>query len=144
MLRASLTTLVTVTGVVMLLSFKPHQAPHAVAEPIRQSASPEATKSATGATPQSTATTIKTVTGNTIDTRYGPVQVAITMKGSQITAVKVLQVPNRNGRDREIASFAVPQLVDETMTAQNARIDVVSGATYTSDGYVTSLQSALD
>jgi len=56
----------------------------------------------------------------------------------------VLQVPLNTSRDQEINSFAVPQLNQETLRAQNAQIDSVSGATYTSDGYVGSLQSALD
>ncbi|WP_218011183.1 FMN-binding protein [Herbidospora mongoliensis] len=139
MLRAFLTTLVTVTGMVLLLSGKPHQAPRPIAEPIHQSADPGATTPANGPVPTST-----TVTGDLIDTRYGPVQVAITMAGSRITAVEVPLAPSGNGRDRQITSFAVPQLVEETMSAQNAHIDVVSGATYTSEGYISSLQSALD
>ena len=53
-------------------------------------------------------------------------------------------MPDASGRDQEINSEAVPELVQETMQAQSAQIDMVSGATYTSDGYVTSLQSALD
>jgi len=72
------------------------------------------------------------------------VQVQITVSGSRIASVGVLQVPLNTSRDQEINSFAVPQLNQETLRAQNAQIDSVSGATYTSDGYVGSLQSALD
>ncbi len=71
-------------------------------------------------------------------------QVQITVSGSRIASVGVLQVPLNTSRDQEINSFAVPQLNQETLRAQNAQIDSVSGATYTSDGYVGSLQSALD
>jgi uncharacterized protein with FMN-binding domain len=85
-----------------------------------------------------------TVTGKTVQTRWGPVQVQLTMSGTTITKVAVIQYPHDNSRDQEIASYALPQLIQETMDAQGANIDMVSGATYTSDGYVQSLQSALD
>jgi uncharacterized protein with FMN-binding domain len=85
-----------------------------------------------------------TVTGTTASTRWGPVQVQITVAGGKVTAVDVVQYPDGNGKDREINSYAIPTLVQETLSAQNANIDMVSGATVTSDGYLTSLQSALD
>ncbi len=85
-----------------------------------------------------------TVTGAVAQTRWGPVQVRITVSAGKITNVDVVQYPNGNGRDQEINSYALPVLVQETMSAQNANIDMVSGATVTSDGYVQSLQSALD
>ena len=85
-----------------------------------------------------------TVTGDTIDTRWGPVQVRVTLKSGKITKVETVKVPDGNPRDQEINSFAVPQLNQEALAAQNAKIDTVSGATVTSDGYIRSLQSALD
>ena len=84
------------------------------------------------------------VTGKTIQTRYGPVQAAVTFKGSRITDVTVLRTPNRDGRSIQIASRAVPTLHDEVLRSQSAHIDTVSGATYTSDGYAQSVQSAID
>jgi uncharacterized protein with FMN-binding domain len=72
------------------------------------------------------------------------VQVQLTVAGKKITAVDVVQYPDGNGRDREINSYAIPTLVQETLSAQSANIDMVSGATVTSDGYLTSLQSAID
>lgn len=86
----------------------------------------------------------RTVDGAVVQTRYGPVQVQITLSAGRLTAVKILQVPDGNPRDQEIASFSVPQLTQEALAAQSARIDTVSGATYTSEGYAQSLQSALD
>ncbi len=86
----------------------------------------------------------QTVTGSVAQTRWGPVQVELTVSGGKVTAVNVLQYPNGNGRDQEINSYALPVLVQETISAQSANIDMVSGATVTSDGYLTSLQSALD
>ena len=85
-----------------------------------------------------------TVTGAVAQTRWGPVQVRLTLAEGKITAVDVVQYPDGNGRDREINADALPVLVQETISAQNADIDMVSGATVTSDGYVQSLQSALD
>ncbi|WP_243063978.1 FMN-binding protein [Humibacter sp. RRB41] len=83
-------------------------------------------------------------TGQAVDTRYGPVQVRITVSGGKITKVSVPQYPTQSFRDQQINQQAVPTLVSETLSAQSAKIDMVSGATYTSDGYLQSLQSALD
>jgi uncharacterized protein with FMN-binding domain len=85
-----------------------------------------------------------TVTGAVANTEWGPVQVQLTMSGGSITKVSVLQYPNGNSRDAEINGYALPILIRETVDAQSAHIDMVSGATITSGGYVQSLQSALD
>ncbi|WP_217630915.1 FMN-binding protein [Modestobacter sp. DSM 44400] len=98
------------------------------------------TSSGTGGT-SSTATT---VTGDAASTRWGPVQVELTIANGTITDVSVVEYPNNNGQDRQINARALPVLVQETLDAQSAHIDMVSGATVTSDGYVGSLQSALD
>ena len=86
----------------------------------------------------------KSYTGDVAQTEWGPVQVEITVKNRKVTAVDLVQYPNGNPRDAQINSYAVPILVQETITAQSAKIDMVSGATVTSDGYIRSLQSALD
>ncbi|MEU5025725.1 FMN-binding protein [Streptomyces milbemycinicus] len=148
MRKAALTTVSTVAGVVLLLSLKPHvntttavaaQPPSPSSSPSSSSAAPSpSTSHTTSAGPTGT------YTGDTINTRYGPVQLAVTLSKGKITAVKALQTPSGDGRSQQIASYAVPQLTNETLQAQNAQIDTVSGATYTSDGYVQSLQSALD
>jgi uncharacterized protein with FMN-binding domain len=83
-------------------------------------------------------------TGQSTDTRYGPVQVKITVSGGTITAVDVPVYPTESFRDQQINRRAVPQLVSETLKAQSSHIDMVSGATFTSDGYIGSLQSAID
>jgi uncharacterized protein with FMN-binding domain len=85
-----------------------------------------------------------TVTGATVQTRWGPVQVQVTTDNGTITSVEVVQYPSENGKDVEINNYALPILVDETLAAQSADIDMVSGATVTSVGYIDSLQSALD
>ncbi len=98
-----------------------------------------------GATGTSTTTLADgTYTGAAASTRFGPVQVAITVQGGEITAVDVPQYPASNSRDRQINERALPVLASETISAQSAQIDMVSGATYTSRGYLQSLQSAID
>ncbi len=71
-------------------------------------------------------------------------QVELTLKGSTITDVTMLQYPSGNPQDDQINSYALPILIQDTLDAQSAQIDMVSGATVTSVGYVQSLQSALD
>ena len=95
-------------------------------------------------TPTRTAAKSVTVNGQPADTQYGPVQVQITVTGGKITRSDAIVYPQESGRDQEINSYAIPQLDQETIDAQNAQIDTVSGATYTSDGYIQSLQSAID
>ncbi|MFJ8178306.1 FMN-binding protein [Streptomyces sp. NPDC094469] len=84
------------------------------------------------------------VTGDTVPTRWGPVQVRVTVEGGRITDVTAVRYPTDNPRDREIAGYALPELRREALAAQSARIDTVSGATCTSRGYQRSLQSAPD
>lgn len=88
--------------------------------------------------------TALTVNGTSIDTRYGPVQVQLTVQGTKVLRAVAIDYPQSGGRDREINSQAIPVLERESMTAQSARIDTVSGATFTSEGYRQSLQAALD
>ncbi|MGR6998953.1 FMN-binding protein [Yinghuangia aomiensis] len=138
-------------GVVLLLSMKPH---HAVTGTAASGPANPTGGSAANPQPGASSTTppggasygtrTGTLTGDTIDTRYGPVQVAVTLTDGKVTGVQVLQVPSENRRDRSIAASAVPKLTKEALAAQTAHIDTVSGATYTSEGYIQSLQSALD
>jgi uncharacterized protein with FMN-binding domain len=91
-----------------------------------------------------TTSAAKTYTGESVSTRYGDVQVQITVQNGKITDSTVTKVPWSNGKDQEINSYAVPILNQETVAQQSANIDMVSGATYTSQGYLGSLQSAID
>ena len=84
------------------------------------------------------------MTGDAIDTRYGAVQVQITVTNGKLTAVNAVQYPQQERKDQEINAYAIPVLAKEALAAGSAKIDIVSGATYTSDGYANSLQSALD
>lgn len=96
-----------------------------------------------------TATTTKkgkdgTFTGQTADTPYGPVQVKITVTGGKFTDVNAVVLPHGNSYDEQVDQYAVPVLAKEAVSSQSAKIQMVSGATYTSTGYLQSLQSALD
>jgi uncharacterized protein with FMN-binding domain len=107
-------------------------------------AAPSARARTTSPAPRRTQAPAVRVNGAAADTRYGPVQVQITVQNHRITRADAIEYPNGSGRDQEINSYAIPQLDDETLQAQSANIDSISGATYTSDGYISSLQSAID
>jgi uncharacterized protein with FMN-binding domain len=107
--------------------------------PVTPAPAPTAGASSGGATGKSNGT----FTGALVQTRYGNVQVQVTMKSGQITEVTALQLPT-DGRSGRISQAVEPILHDEALQAQSAQIDMVSGATYTSQGYAQSLQAALD
>ena len=92
----------------------------------------------------SSSSSSRTYTGDSVDTRWGPVQVKITVKAGKITKSEAVVYPTNNPRDQQINAYAVPQLNTETVQQQTGDIDAVSGATVTSDGYIQSLQSAID
>lgn len=149
------TLLATVSGLVLLFSYRtsleavtPTDASAATA-----TSGSAATTTDTGANGSGTSSSTTasgsgladgTYTGASSQTRYGPVQVQITVSGGQITDAQAVDYPNSNGRDRQINGTAVPRLVSETIQAQSSKIQMVSGATYTSGGYLSSLQSAID
>ena len=85
----------------------------------------------------------ETVTGSLISSRYGPVQVQVTVSNGKVTAITALALPS-GGRSGMISQYAAPILTGEALAAQSANIDLVSGATYTSTAYEKSLQAALD
>lgn len=86
----------------------------------------------------------RTVAGDVFSNRYGDVQVAVVLNGNQIIDVQALRMPSDRARSQDISSQAAPLLHDEVIQAQSAQIDTIGGATYTSDSYARSLQSALD
>jgi len=85
-----------------------------------------------------------TYTGTSSSTRWGPVQVKITVEGGKITDVQAIQYPANDNRSLQISRSSIPRLVQSTLTAQSASVSSVSGATYTSASYKKSLQSAID
>ncbi|MEU3341503.1 FMN-binding protein [Streptomyces sp. NPDC002144] len=140
--RVVLASAATVSGVVLLLSLKPASDPNAQAA----GAAPQQTAGAQ-ASPQggtgSSGTASGTIDGNVAQTQYGNVQVRLTVANGKITKAEAIQAPKGGTSDQKTA-LSIPKLTQETVTAQSAQIDAVSGATYTSNGYKQSLQSALD
>lgn len=149
--------LATLSGLVLLLSYRTSMGADlsvvgiSAEPPGAESAvsTPSATASRTAsASPQGAADETGwvdgTFTGGAVDTRYGAVQVRIVIAQGVITEVEVPLYPSSNRKDVAINASAIPQLVAETVDAQSADISMVSGATFTSHGYLQSLQSALD
>jgi uncharacterized protein with FMN-binding domain len=134
----------TLTALVLLFSY--HTSLDSSASTPAAATAPQTpgSDSSSSSSSASSSSGTKTYTGEVADTRWGPVQVEITVTNGKITAAKPTQVPSDNPRDQEINSYAVPVLDQEAVQAQSAQIDAVSGATVTSDGYIQSLQSAID
>ena len=164
MRRVILAVTGTIAGLVALLSFKSHVPSAPVAATAGGSGGTSASSSSAsssssagggqtevvpGAFPQgSIAKNLPAgetaVDGKVASTAYGPVQIQLIEKNSKIVKVAVLVQPTNTLHDVQIGEFAFPKLISETLATQNGKIDAVSGATYTSAGYIKSLQSALD
>jgi uncharacterized protein with FMN-binding domain len=140
--RIALWVMSTVTVLVLLFSY--HTSTSSQLAAGSSAVAPSSGFSTSTGSTGTTSGTGTTVTGPVASTRWGPVQVQLTVADGSLTGVTVLQYPNGNGRDQEINDYALPILVQETLDAQSAQIDMVSGATVTSEGYLESLQSALD
>ncbi|MER6737471.1 FMN-binding protein [Streptomyces puniciscabiei] len=144
--RVVLATAATVSGVVLLLSLKPASDPAAASaagaapqQPVAGQQSPQGGQQGGAQAPAGSGT----VTGDATQTQYGTVQVRLTVASGKITKAEAVQAPKGGLSDQKTA-MAVPKLNQEAVAAQSAQIDAVSGATYTSNGYKKSLQSALD
>ena len=158
MRRVILAVTGTIAGLAALLSFKSHVPSAPVAATAGGTGGTSSSSSASGggqtevvpgAFPQgSIARNLPAgetaVDGKVASTAYGPVQIQLIERNSKIVKVAVLVQPTNTLHDVQIGEFAFPKLISETLAAQNAKIDAVSGATYTSAGYIQSLQSALD
>ncbi|MGV8895619.1 MAG: FMN-binding protein [Rhodoglobus sp.] len=94
--------------------------------------------------PVASGSTDGTFTGSSVSTRFGNVQVAVTISGGSITDVIPLQLTDADGKSVQISNRAAPVLHDEVLASQSAQVSNVGGATYTSNAYLASLQSALD
>ncbi len=148
MRRVVLAVTGTIAGLVALLSFKSH-APSLSAAATSGTSGGSSSSSVPGEFPTgSQAANLPAgetaFTGQVANTVYGPVQVQLIVRNNQIIKVAVLQQPTSTIHDIQIGQFAFPELISETLKAQSAKIDAVSGASYTSAGYIRSLQSALD
>jgi len=167
MKKIVLAVMTTISGLVMLFSY--HTSTQSVATTTPEESdtgntqsdagatttAPSATSAASSpATPTASASSSAsasasgsgdgTYTGDAVETRWGTVQVEITVENGKITSADAVQFPNENPKDQQINAYAVPALNAEVVQAQSASIDAVSGATVTSGGYIESLQSAID
>jgi uncharacterized protein with FMN-binding domain len=157
MRRVILAVTGTIAGLVALLSFKSHVPSIPAAATTGGSGGSSSSSSSSGGS----TTTVPgefpqgslagklpagetAVDGNAANTAYGPVQIQLIERNSKIVKVAVLVQPANTLHDIQIGAFAFPKLISETLAAQNGKIDAVSGASYTSAGYIQSLQSALD
>ncbi|WP_331771910.1 FMN-binding protein (plasmid) [Embleya sp. NBC_00888] len=151
MKRALFVVAVSAVGLIPLWRFEPSagtstvvaDAPAPAQAPAAAGAAPDpagsATPGADGTPPTAATGGTRVISGPTIATKHGNVQVEITYTGDRITSARLLKQPD-SGPTRK----AVPQLVQETLVAQSADVDSVSGATTTSQAYVKSLQAAID
>ena len=162
MRRVILAVTGTIAGLVALLSFKSHVPSVPVAATTGGSGGSSSSSSPGGqATSGGQTTTVPgefpqgslaknlpagetAVDGKVANTSYGPVQIQLIERNSKIVKVAVLEQPANTLHDIQIGAFAFPKLISETLAAQDGKIDAVSGASYTSAGYIQSLQSALD
>ena len=157
--RAAATLAATAVGMILLFSFRTPTAASIAALPSTPSAAsptPSATTTPSGAppsgsgspspspTPAASALKSGTFTGQSEANPFGDVQVQVVISGGRITDVRTLQYPNGHQQSVFINSQALPLLRGEVLKAQSAQIDIISGATYTSDGYAQSVQSVLD
>jgi uncharacterized protein with FMN-binding domain len=135
MKRAPIVLTATAAGLAAALGFSPHsRAPTATGV----STTPSTSSSS------SSGSSTTTATGEAIPNQYGNVQLKVTISGGKITQIEPVQLPSGDSKSSQISSYAEPQLRQSALAKQSENIDVVSGATYTSDGYRTALQSALD
>jgi uncharacterized protein with FMN-binding domain len=152
MRRVILAVTGTIAGLVALLSFKSHPPSlSAAASSGTSGGSASSSSPSSGPGPFPTGSQAaklpagETVfTGPVANTVYGPVQVQLIVRHNEIVKVAILQQPANTIHDIQIGQYAFPELISETLKAQSAKIDAVSGASYTSAGYIQSLQSALD
>ncbi|GHD02789.1 FMN-binding domain-containing protein [Streptomyces violarus] len=135
MKRAIPVLVLSVAGLIPVWRYAPSPDTGSSSSSATEAAAPASTPSASS----SGGSTTTVVAGSTLDTEKGPVQVEVTFDGDRIASVRMLRQPNHPQ-----TTAAVPQLIEETLQAQSADIDTVSGATITSDGYKESLQAAID
>ena len=132
MRRAPVVISATIAGTAGVLAFHPHS------PAVRTAAASTAVATTTSSASSGTAT------GDAIPTQYGDAQVRVTVKTGKIVSIEAMQLQGNDPRSVAISSSAEPILRQEALAAQSANIDAVSGATYTSESYTQSLQSALD
>jgi uncharacterized protein with FMN-binding domain len=155
--RAIGAVVATVVGVIWLVTFRvtPHARPVAAAPPPSPAPATSETPSSAPAAPAAPAATAMptpaptnrpangSFTGALVPTRFGDVQVRIVVTSGRVTDVVAVQMPSDRARSAEITQYVTPVLRSEVIRAQNAQIDVISGATFTSEAYAESVNDAM-
>ena len=143
--RAPIILTATVAGVAATLGFNARTAHPAPTPKVAATAAPAAPSgSPSPSSSSSSSSSTKTVTSDAVATQYGDVQLKVTVAGGKITKIAAIQLPSNDPKSVAIAGYAEPLLRQSALAKQSANVDVVSGATYTSEGYRAALQSALD
>ena len=140
-LRRALPTAVATAAVVALLANVRSRPP---VIPAPRVAPPEPEVRRVSTRPATASGPVRTGTGEIVTTPFSVIQVRVTFTGKQLTRVETLELSGTGARTQAINAHAEPILREEALQAGSARIDVVSGATYTSESYIDSLQSAID
>lgn len=143
MRRAVVITGITVVGAAWLLTYKVNPNPIAGTAATTSPPGQGSTQPAPGSPASPVPASSGTFTGQDVPNRFGDVQVQVTVANGRITDIKALQLPSDRARSAYISQVAGPLLRNEGLRAQSARIDIVSGATYTSESYAQSMESAL-
>ena len=147
MKRAPIVLSATVAGLAATLGFhaqSPAASPAAVATTTTAQSTPSASSGGSSSSGTTASASTKTVTSAVEANQYGNVQLKVTIKGGKITKIDAVQIPNNDPKSSEINASAEPMLQQSALSAQSAKIDTISGATYTSNSYKAALQSALD
>lgn len=144
MKRAPLVGLGTVAGIAGVLLLNPSGGSGLATSSGSSGSTTETTTASNTASTSSGSVKSGSATGDSVFVRYGNVQVKVTAKNGKITDVQAVELPNGDGRSQMISQQVESMLRDQALQAQSAKINGVSGATFTSYGYATSLQSALD
>ncbi|HEX2705757.1 MAG TPA: FMN-binding protein [Candidatus Lustribacter sp.] len=139
MRRITLALVSTLSALILLFSY--HTSTAGPARTVQAAGADPGTSDSSGSAGSAGATTY---TGDAVNTRWGIVQVEITVADAKITRAEAIQYPQENPRDQEINSYAIPLLNEEAVQAQSAQLDSIGGATVTVQGYIASLQSAID
>ena len=144
MRRAPIVIAGTAAGLAGVLGFHAQRPSAGASTATGSTASAAPSSTPAKGTARSSGAATRTATGADAPNQYGDVQVRVSVKGTKITDVTAVALPGADPKSQEINAVAGPQLAQQAVAAQSAQIDGVSGASYTSDSYRTSLQSALD
>jgi uncharacterized protein with FMN-binding domain len=142
--RAPLVLSATAVGLAATLGFHAHHPEAAASSSTPAAATKPAVAPSTSSSSSKSTSSSKTVTSDAVSTPYGDVQLKVTFANGKITKIETVSLPADDPKSQEINAYAAPQLTQSALSRQDGTVDAVSGATFTSTGYQTALQSALD